>query len=386
MIGKQSHYALERSKMMASEVQLQRSLAGVLLLLCISLAVPAVLQPLPAFGAASTEGQLIKDVVHCSSLEGNLLGDSADRNVMVYLPPSYDEYPNARYPVVYLLHGSGDVPAKFTGADDPYYQNFNIQMAMDELVNLGGVQEMIFVMPDASNRYGGSWYRSSPTIGDWDTCIAQEIVDYIDGQYRTIVHSDSRGIAGYSMGGYGAMHLALTYPDRFGAVVSFSGHYDSDYSWKSRLEAAALEAPKDWSDYSQVSFLARSGFAVAAGISPNPDNPPFFVDLPFNVVNGEVKPVPEIWDLYAEADITHGHFGRYLDKADWLNGIMLVHGSTDTEVAPVSQARALDEKMEDLGIEHVYWEHNANVSGDSHVFIGRYPERWLRFFSEVLKP
>ncbi len=56
--------------------------------------------------AFAAEGKLVYDKVHSPAIEGNLLGDSADRSVIVYLPPSYETSPEQRYPVVYLLHGA----------------------------------------------------------------------------------------------------------------------------------------------------------------------------------------------------------------------------------------------------------------------------------------
>ena len=69
-------------------------------------------------------------------------------------------------------------------------------------------------------------YLSSPTIGDYETYLTKELVDYIDANYRTIPNRDSRGIMGCSMGADGAMHLALKYPDVYSVAAPFSGTYD----------------------------------------------------------------------------------------------------------------------------------------------------------------
>lgn len=329
----------------------------------------------------AAEGKLVNEKIHSPALEGNLLGDSADRDLIVYLPPSYDTSPEQRYPAVYLLHGSNAFPSVWTGGASfsykSFYKGFNIKTAMDKLVGEGKAKEIIFVMLDADNRLGGSWYLSSKTIGDYEAYITKDLVSYIDNNYRTIAHRNSRGIAGFSMGGYGSMHLALKYPEIFSVVAAQAGHYDRDTSgWKIRLEYIAPLNPKDFDEFSLLGFSERSGFALAAAISPNPAKPPLFLDKPFELVGGKVQAVPEVWKRYAEADITHGHLDSYLKQPLWLSGIMIVHGTSDA-FAP-NQGQALDKAMTDLGIEHVYVEHD----GQHHVLPNA--DKWLQFLSDNL--
>ena len=125
------------------------------------------------------------------ALAGNLLGDPATRTYSVLLPPSYATS-DKRYPVVYVLHW-------YTGKD--YSMVGPMLVPYKTLLREDKVQEMIFVFPDASNKLGGSQYLSSPTIGDYETYITQELVDLVDATYRTIPDRNSRGITGCSMGG-----------------------------------------------------------------------------------------------------------------------------------------------------------------------------------------
>ena len=153
--------------------------------------------------------------VHGKSLEGNLLGDSPDRDVFVYLPPSYQTSRNRRYPVVYLLHGYGLNAERYVAA-------FGIPDKADKDVAAGTAKEMILVNPDAFNKYNGSMYSSSPTNGDWETFITQELVAYIDSHYRTLATRESRGLAGHSMGGYGTLRLAMKYPEVYSSIYAMS--------------------------------------------------------------------------------------------------------------------------------------------------------------------
>src|SRR5579872_6288078 len=106
-----------------------------------------------ATGGSKT-GTVEKIKVHGKSLEGNLEGDSPDRDVFVYLPPSYSTEKNHRYPVVYFLHGYGlnaDTNWKFMA----------IPEGADKAMTDGAAHEMIVVMPDAFTVYAGSMYSNS---------------------------------------------------------------------------------------------------------------------------------------------------------------------------------------------------------------------------------
>ena len=105
-------------------------------------------------------GKVEKIKVHGKSLEGNLEGDSADRDVFVYLPPSYATDANRRYPVVYFLHGYG-VEA------ERYWNLMTVPATADKSMGDGAVREFILVHPDADTIYNGSMYSNSPTTGDW---------------------------------------------------------------------------------------------------------------------------------------------------------------------------------------------------------------------------
>lgn len=126
-------------------------------------------------------GQLIFDTIYSPALAGNLLGDSANRSVIIYLPPSYTRT-EKRYPVLYLLHG---FTQRNTAWVDGTFQGLNIGTAMDSLISAGAVREMIIVMPDAYNRYRGAHYVNSPVIGNWSDFVTRDLITYTDGTYRT---------------------------------------------------------------------------------------------------------------------------------------------------------------------------------------------------------
>ena len=181
-----------------------------LILVSFLLAIPAVAQ----------EGRLEVIQVSSKGLVGNLLGDSATRNVTVYLPAGYDSEPEKRYAVVYLLHGYGGKNSLWTGGG--YVEGLNIAAIADKLTETGDAQPMILVAPDCHNEYGGSWYTNSPVTGNWEDFVAKDLIGYIDAMYRTIPKRQSRGIAGHSMGGHGAIKLAMRHPELFSALYAMS--------------------------------------------------------------------------------------------------------------------------------------------------------------------
>lgn len=118
---------------------------------------------------------------------------------------------SVNHPTVYLLHGYGG-----------YYKSW-IKIK-PELPKLSDQYGMIFICPDGEK----SWYWDSPINESikFETYITKELVEYIDLNYPTLKNRDSRGITGLSMGGQGALYLAIQHKDVFGVVGSTSGGVD----------------------------------------------------------------------------------------------------------------------------------------------------------------
>lgn len=222
-------------------------------------------------------GTIKTDEFHFASLEGNLVGDSPKRSVIIYLPPGYDREKKMRYPVVYLLHGFNGY-----GVGNKMWIReggvFNVE-AISHLIVEKKISPMIVVMPDGSNRYGGSMYTDSITTGNWEDYIVRELVAYIDMNYRTIPRAENRGIAGTSMGGYGALKIAMKHPDVFGAVYGNSSCC-LVLAPPTVLAESAGPAAKltSFEEADKAPVPVRISLAYAAAFSPNPSNPPFYAD------------------------------------------------------------------------------------------------------------
>ncbi len=152
----------------------------------------------------------------------------------------------ARYPTVYLLHG-------YSGDYRDWYSK------TPELLTLVDQHQAIIVCPEGGYN---SWYLDSPVddSSQYETHVAQEVVTFVDAQYRTIANRAGRAITGLSMGGHGALFLALRHPDTFGAAGSMSGGVDLTYDTKAWEISEKLgryeEHPLRWDSLSVVNLVA----------------------------------------------------------------------------------------------------------------------------------
>jgi S-formylglutathione hydrolase FrmB len=251
----------------------------------------------PSFAQLATSpaaaGQLIEFKLSSSALKNNLLGDPVEQDIAVYLPPSYQTSPTKRFPTLYLLHG-------FTGTITAWtkngYQGMSLQPLMDELIKAGKIREMIVVVPNGRNSYGGGFYTNSTVTGNWEDYIYRDLVGHIDANYRTLARAESRGIAGHSMGGYGALVLGMKHPDVFSAVYALSpccvafeaDMSDENTAWKTTIRLSSKDQlplpPKSLAHFFSLAFVA-----TAASFSPNPGRAPFFVDLPYQEREGRIE-------------------------------------------------------------------------------------------------
>src|ERR1035441_202565 len=286
-------------------------------LFVITLAMAAVLVPAlvaqvqtevpPAVaGAKPVAVERIK--IHGAALENNLEGDAVDRDVIVFLPPSYATQKNRRYPVVYALHGYSIGAEQWTGE---IHVPQTIEGAFAQ-----GAQEMIVVLPDSKTMHNGSMYSSSVTTGDFEQFIAHDVVGYIDAHYRTIPKRTSRGLVGHSMGGYGASRIGMKHSDVFGSLYIMSpccmsargaggGRGAPEGGRGANMETALADA-KSPAEAAKVTGRATQ-LAVPAAWSPNPKKPPLYFDMPFGDAQQEVL---NKWAANAPLVFVHQYIGN----------------------------------------------------------------------------
>ncbi len=256
--------------------------------------------------------------VHGAALEGNLEGDAVDRDVIVFLPPSYAREKSRRYPVVYALHG-------YSIGAEQWSHEIHVPQTIEGAF-AQGAKEMIVVLPDSKTVHNGSMYSSSLTTGDFEKFIAHDLVAYIDAHYRTIPERTSRGLVGHSMGGYGASRIGMKHSDVFGSLYIMSPCCLSARAGgpaNPEIEKA-LEAVKTPEDSAKLPFFARAQLASAAAWSPDPKNPPLYLDLP--VKDG--VPQPEILAKWA-ANAPLAFVDQYIGNLKQYRAISMDVGDQD---------------------------------------------------------
>ena len=320
------------------------------------------------------------------SLESNLVGEHTEREIRVYLPPSYGN-PSKRFPVVYYLPGYGD--SNILG--------FNLPDSMDTLIQNGKVNEMIVVVANGVSQMGGSFYVNSPVTGNWEDFIVRDVVDYVDSHYRTLARAESRGITGHSMGGFGALNIAMRHPDVFSAVYSMSpGLFDENglsesqifesetlirnfIKYEERLATVPLEEAQ------QSMLPAPQQFALSYGLAfaPNPDRHPPYYDYPYSVVDGQLVRGEDTWKKWESG------FGgvaeevqEYKDNLLKLNGIVVDYGKYDEYGWIPKGCIYFGEQLSKQGIPVIVEAYNGSHQSDLGV---RIRDHMFPFFSTTLK-
>jgi S-formylglutathione hydrolase len=364
IIAQEPPTALTSVRRALSSIILAASMAG-----CI--AAPAAAQPLRSSG--QTVGGVVQRIkVHGASLEGNLEGDSPDRDVAVYLPPSYATAQKRRYPVLYLLHGYGRTVEGWV----PF---IDMPGSADRDIASGTAKEMIVVIPDANTLYGGSMYSSSPTTGDWEAYITRDLVAYIDSHYRTIAKRESRGLAGHSMGGYGTWRIAMKYPEVYASVYGMSACCLMN-SPRPPAEGRGTPPPARAAAAANANTDSGHGHPVnvqygeAAAWSPNPTNPPLFFDLP--VKDGQLQPsIAAKWIANSPLAMVD----QYIPNLKKYRAIAMDCGLQDTLIG---SNKEFDQALTRLGIQHTFetfeGEHSDHLKD-------RIEQKVLPFFSSNLE-
>jgi S-formylglutathione hydrolase FrmB len=188
---------------------------------------------------AATAGRVDTVAIYSSSMHKHI-------KAVVIKPGNYSKRA-LRFPVVYLLHGY-----------DGWYSNWILRVPA--LKEMADQYQLIIVCPDGAK---SSWYFDSPIDSSYryETHIINEVIPYIDANYRSIPDAKHRAITGLSMGGHGALFLGLRHPQLFGAAGSMSGVFDlrqsrNSYDIIKRIGDTITHA-KNWHDMSILGLIGN---------------------------------------------------------------------------------------------------------------------------------
>lgn len=309
-------------------------------------------------------GTVIRPTIPGVLLAGNPLGDPTERETPVYLPPSYEEAPRRRYPLILAITG-------FTGTGRMHLNEdwFEPTLAerIDSLIERGEMGEAIVVMPDCATRYGGSQYIDSAATGPYGRYTAVEVIEWADREFRTIPRREARGVFGKSSGGYGAFRMAVDFPNVFSAFACHSGDAAFEYCYLPEFPRAArylwqknitpkrfLETYRDITDRSPDYMALMNELAMASCYSPNPDSELGF-DLPFDLQDGAL--VADVWGTWLENDPVR-MIPAHVDELRSQSLIFVDCGTRDEWFLDIG-ARMMTSEMRGLGLDVVHEEFDA---------------------------
>jgi putative esterase len=332
-------------------------------------------------------GRFEEHVFTSDALRGNALGDPHERPLWVYVPPGYDDEPDRRYPSVYMIQG-------LTGQLDMWRNRSafrrNFPELADELLATGGAPPCVIVWVDAWTSYGGSQFLDSPGTGNYHTYLCDEIVPWVDENYRTLAGAAHRGIAGKSSGGYGAMVTPLLRPDLFGGLATHAGDalFEACYLPEFRDSARALRDHYDgsfdrfWEDFRSRPALSKDSdgvllndWCMAACYSTDEDGT---VRLPFDTATGEL--IPDVWERWLAWDPVR-MVPKHADAMRGMRAIYIDAGTRDEWYLDLG-AEAYRRALADIGVTDVHFElFDATHMGIEY----RYPLS-LKYLAERLSP
>ena len=300
-------------------------------------------------------------------LEGNPLGDPTRRTHAVYLPAGYDEESERRYPVLFDLVG-------YTGSGLAHvaWKNFqeNVPERLDRLIHEGRMGPTIVVFPDCFTALGGNQYIDSSAMGPYASYVVDELVPFVDAEYRTLAARRHRGCFGKSSGGYGAMIHGMRYAHVWNAVACHSGDMYFEFGYLSDLPKVLNGLARH--DHSVSKFLESFHaklkprgdeihtlmfVAMAATYDPDPSAPLGF-HMPCDLRTGEID--PERWARWLRHDPIHlveecaenlRSLGLLYFDCGWRDQYHLHYGS-----------RILEKKLKAAGIPHFYEEFDDDHS------------------------
>ena len=317
--------------------------------------------------------------ISSDALKNNALGDPHERDVWVYTPPGYD--PKRPLPALLALAGFTGHGAMLFNVD-PLGDSLGARV--DRLIERGECPPVIIVAPDCFTRVGGNQYIDSTGTGPYATHLVTELLPFIEERFAV-----SRwGVFGKSSGGYGAIVLAMLYPESFQAFACHSGDANFELCYiPDALDALdqfrAAGGPAKWLDaYWQSSQRRRPAqvkalnfLAMAASYSPDPASPDLGIAFPFDLATGQF--LPDVWARWQAWDPVR----MAASRADALRRTRLafIDCGTKDEYGLQWGARALAAELGKLGLEVMHEEFD-----DGHMNIPYRFERSIPLLTRAL--
>ena len=344
--------------------------------------IPVVLFTFLIFSAvtlfAESPSQIVPREISSKNFSQNKIGISPVRKLVVYLPPDYDQS-SKRYPVIYFL------PNPFDGSFDSHFKKVGAQDLFDHAISTGVINKFILVSVDMTTPLGTSWFINSSVTGNWDDFMLQELVPYIDANFKTIPTRDSRAIAGIFFGGYGAIRFGMIHPNIFGTVYAMHPVGTGNGikilaglpNWDLMAKAKSIDDVKP-DGYSAI-FTA-----IFEAHVPNPDKPPLYIDFIAHKDGDQLVIDAKQMDRLRNNFFLESLVPQYAENLRSLRGFKFDWARSDLNQDHVYSNQALTHKLNEFGIVHEAEEYNGTWGEPNWGSDGRIYNEVLPFFQRHL--
>lgn len=278
-------------------------------------------------------GRVLDFMLPSPSLRGNRLQDAPELEAWLYIPEAYETSTQA-WPVLYFLPGFGDSPAiveDFAGWLD------------GQVAKKPGFKAPLILSVGGTNALGGSFYANSSVTGNWGDAVCRDCVQYMDSNYRTLAKPAGRALAGFSMGGFGAVNLGLAHPEIFGSIFAASAGLLEDTGLPALLAS--------WDKTYRQAYGAVFAPDLSKKSSP-------WAGIPAMKATPEDQAIQDKWlDGF-------GHLRQKIQNHLRLtknhpSPIKIICGSNDYFAWILKGSRAFDRELQAAGVPHEYKEFNG---------------------------
>jgi enterochelin esterase-like enzyme len=343
------------------------------------LAIVLLLQLSSAYSQSATAGTLVDREIISNALEDNLLHIEPKRQIKIYLPASYDQG-KRRYPVIYYFHNFGWTNTKLFGDGN------QLKQLLDRAMASGQLKEAIVVAGDFTTPGIGAFYSNAASSGRWLDHITQELVPFIDKQFRTLPAPASRAVVGDMIGGYAAIKLGMLYPEIFGSVYAMHpvGTATGETLMQSRPDWRQMNEAKSWQDL-ETNIYSKVFMLMAQSYLPNPHKPPFYADLMVELKDDVLTVNTTNVRTLRENFLLDAMLPKYAENMKKLRGFKMDWGRYDENPDHVYANQKFTRMLEDFGVQHEAEEYGGNHWNRYWQADGRVYEEVLPFLNRYLQ-
>jgi pimeloyl-ACP methyl ester carboxylesterase len=305
--------------------------------------------------------------IESEQLKGNFWNDPSHRELWVHTPKGYDS--RQSYPVVVFLAG-------FAGTGEAMLSRSLTDLSLSSRCDhwiADGCPPFISVFPDCMTTLGGSQFVDSPAIGRYASYLIKEVLPFVSNTFST---NGKFGLAGRSSGGYGALRLAMEYPESISAVACHAGDMGFETAFLGEITAAlgplhAAGSPRKFLEafwrkktFSANDFAAFNLLCMSAAYTPNVQAVDFPADLPIDIHSGRVDfDVFQRWMAHDPIELLcNADYQEALMSLDYL---FIDVGRYD-EYHLQFGSRIFRDLLQKYGIKHRYEEFDGGHRGTAY--------------------